>query len=49
MARYAHGCETNLLGIITGQDGVLILKMVRQATIKAEAFGHLFIMVALVL
>jgi hypothetical protein len=39
----------NLLGIVTGQNGALVLKMVCQSTIKAEAFGYLFIMVALVL
>jgi hypothetical protein len=39
----------NLLGIVAGQNGALVLKMVRRSTIKVEAFGYLFIMVALVL
>jgi hypothetical protein len=39
----------NLPGIVAGQNGVLVLKIVRQSTIKAEAFGYPFIMVVLVL
>jgi hypothetical protein len=39
----------NLLGIVASQNRVLVLKVVRQSTIKAEAFGDLFIMAALVL
>jgi hypothetical protein len=39
----------NLLGIVASQNGALVLKMVHQSTIKAEAFGHPFVMVALVL
>jgi hypothetical protein len=46
---YAHGCQMNLPGIVTSQNGALILKMVCRSTIKAEAFGYLFIMAALVL
>jgi hypothetical protein len=46
---YAHGCQTNLPGIVASQNGALVLKMVCQSTIKAEAFGHPFIMAALVL
>jgi hypothetical protein len=45
---YACGCQTNLPGIVTGQNGALVLKMVRRSTIKAEAFGHLFVTAALV-
>jgi hypothetical protein len=39
----------NLLGIIGSQNRAFIIKMVRQSTIKAEDFGHPFIMVVLVL
>jgi hypothetical protein len=39
----------NLLGIVAGQNGALVLKIVCQSTIKAEAFGYLFVIVALVL
>jgi hypothetical protein len=48
-SRYACGCQTNLLGIVAGQNGVLVLKMFPLSTIKAEAFGHPFVMAALVL
>jgi hypothetical protein len=47
--RYVRGCQTNLPGIVAGQNGALVLKMVRRSTIKAEAFGHPFVMAALVL
>jgi hypothetical protein len=46
---YACGCQTNLPGIVARQNGPLVLKMVRQSTIKAEAFCHPCIMAALVL
>jgi hypothetical protein len=39
----------NLLGVIASQNRALVLKVVRQSTIKAEAFGNLFIIAALVL
>jgi hypothetical protein len=46
---YARSCQTNLPGIIAGQNGTLVLKMVRRSTVKAEAFGHPFVTAALVL
>jgi hypothetical protein len=39
----------NLLGIVTGQNGALVLKIVRQSTIKVEALCQPFVMAALVL
>jgi hypothetical protein len=39
----------NLPGIVAGQNRALVLKIVRQSTIKAEAFGYPVVMVALVL
>jgi hypothetical protein len=47
--RYARGWQTKLPGIVASQNGALVLKMVRQSTIKAEAFGHPFVTAALVL
>jgi hypothetical protein len=46
---YTRSCQTNLPGIVAGQNRALVLKMVRRSTIKAEAFGHPFVMAALVL
>jgi hypothetical protein len=46
---YARGCQTNLPGIVAGQNGGLVLKMVHRSTVKAEAFCHPFIMAVLVL
>jgi hypothetical protein len=46
---YARGYQTNLPGIVAGQNGALVLKMVRRSTVKAEAFGHSFVMAVLVL
>jgi hypothetical protein len=46
---YGCGCQTNLLGIVAGQNGAVLLKMVCQFTIKVEAIGHPFVMAALVL
>jgi hypothetical protein len=46
---YTRGCQTNLPGIVAGQNGALVLKMVRRSAIKAEAFGYPFVMAALVL
>jgi hypothetical protein len=39
----------DLPGIVTVQNRALVLKMVCQSTMKAEAFGYPFIMAALVL
>jgi hypothetical protein len=39
----------NLPGIVAGQNRALVIKMVYRSRIKAEAFGYLFIMAALVL
>jgi hypothetical protein len=46
---YTRSCQANLPGIVAGQNGALVLKIVRRSTIKAEAFGHPFITAALVL
>jgi hypothetical protein len=39
----------NLLGVVASQNRALDLKIVYRSRIKAEAFGHPFIMLALVL
>jgi hypothetical protein len=46
---YTCSYQMNLPGIVAGKNRALVIKMVRRSRIKAEAFGHLFIMAALVL
>jgi hypothetical protein len=46
---YAHSCQMNLPGIVAGQNMALVINMVCQSTIIAEAFGYPFGMVVLVL